>query len=234
MGCRRFGPTLGVAEQYEGHGVGASRGQGLFGALSKRALRRVCAQNSRALTQRWLQFALAGIVFIFTPSLAHAESPVLILVSSGDDPNYAIFENRLRSELLAAGFSVETASVSEPLNSVGLAMNAVRYSASRAISITISNEMVFGLVYIANSGNGPALIRAVPGYPVGEQAPSVFAVKATDVLHGALLELAHSANASSATVPKMRRAQRNHHRARHRLRPKFNLQHRRTGCARTL
>ena len=152
------------------------------------------------MTQRWLQLAIVGIVFIFTPCLALAENPVLILVPASDDPDYAVVENRLRSELSAAGFSTETATVSKPLDSASLPANAARFSAPMAISITISNDTVFGLVYIANSGNGQPLIRAVPGYPVGEQAPSVFAVKATDVLHGALLELAHTGNTSSESL----------------------------------
>ena len=152
---------------------------------------------------------MVGIVFIFTPCLALAENPVLILVPASDDPEYAVVESRLRSELSAAGFSPAAATVSQPLDTASLPANAARFSAPMAISITISNDTVFGLVYIANSGNGQPLIRAVPGYPVGEQAPSVFAVKATDVLHGALLELAHvntfseSQSESTSSAPKL-------------------------------
>jgi len=153
------------------------------------------------LTQRWLQLVIVEIVFIFASHLAHAAKPVLILVPVSDDPNYATIENRLRSELSAAGFSPETATVSEPLDSASLPATAARFSAPMAITITVSNETVFGLVYIANSGDGPPLVRAVPGHHVGEQAPSIFAVQAADVLHGALLELAHSGNASSAVEP---------------------------------
>ena len=131
-------------------------------------------------------------------ALARAESLVLIVVPSGGNLDYTSFENRLRSELVAAGFQTLTETVAGSVNQAVLLESAARFSATLAISISISESMVSGYVYIASSGDGPDVIRAVPEYPVGEQAPSVFAVKATDVLHGALLELQHSGSPPAA------------------------------------
>jgi hypothetical protein len=130
--------------------------------------------------------------------LARAASLVLIVVPSGDHLDYTSFENRLRSELVAAGFQTLTETVAGSVDRAVLSECAARFSATLAISISISESMVSGYVYIAGSGGGADVVRAVPEYPVGEQAPSVFAVKATDVLHGALLELQHSGSPPAA------------------------------------
>ena len=152
------------------------------------------------MTRSLLKVALVGLILALA-SIAHAENVVLIVVPTGENLDYTPFENRLRSELVAAGFPTVTATIPGPIDAASLPSHAARLSTNIAISISISGDIVFGYVSISGTPNGRGTVRAVPGYPIGEQAPSVFAVRATDVLHGALLELSHAPNAAPSTPP---------------------------------
>ncbi len=134
-------------------------------------------------------------------SVARAEELILVAVPTGDNPDYAPFESRLRAELTAAGFATVTEAISGPIDAAALSAHTTRLSTRFAISVSIANGMVSGLVYVANFDKSSDLIRTVPGYPIGEQAAGVFAVKATDVLHGVSLELKHPGNFARAPAP---------------------------------
>ena len=110
--------------------------------------------------------------------------------------------------MLAAGFQTLTETVAGPIDQAVLSESAARLSAGLAVSISISQSTVSGYVFIANSSGGADVIRVVPEYGVGEEAPSVFAVKATDVLHGALLELHLRGNLAAAPAENKKRPQR--------------------------
>jgi hypothetical protein len=150
------------------------------------------------LTRSWFKFVIVGLILTLV-SAARAESLVLIVIPTNDNIDYTPFENRLRSELTAAGFATLTDAEPEPVDAAALSARATSLSASMAVSIRISDGMVSG--YVSIVGLGKDIVRPVLGYPIGEQAPSVFAVRATDVLHGALLELDHTANSVSPPEP---------------------------------
>ena len=152
------------------------------------------------MTSRWLGIALLSLIFTLA-SVVRAENFVLIIVPSGDGIDYSSYENRLRSELIAAGFATVTESLPAPIDSASVSENAARFSTNIAISISISDGIVFGYVSINDTGTHRTMVRPVPGYPIGDQAPSVFAVRATDVLHGAMLELSNAPNASRSKTP---------------------------------
>ena len=122
-------------------------------------------------------------------SVARAENYVVIVVPSGDNIDYSTFENRLRFELIAAGYATITATLPAPIDAATLPAIAARFSTNVAVSLSILDGIVYGFVSITDPIAHKNTIRAVPGYPIGEQTPGVFAVRATDVLHGAMLEL---------------------------------------------
>ena len=116
------------------------------------------------------------------------------MVPAEKSQDYSAYESRLHSELTAAGYAAATVQIPSSADPTTVAVNAERFSSPIAVSITISRAMVSGFVWIADLQKGGGTLRPVPEYPIGEEAPSVFAVKATDVLHGLLLELGYRAN----------------------------------------
>ncbi len=147
----------------------------------------------------WLILAFVCLAFCLAFD-AHAaslgsENIVVVVVPTGDNVDYSPFENRLRSELTAAGHSTVTATLPAPIESSDLPTHARRLGSDICISISISDGMVVGFVSVADPASEKIVVRSIPGYPAGEQAPSIFAVRATDVLHGVLLELNYVPNA---------------------------------------
>jgi hypothetical protein len=131
-------------------------------------------------------------LLLFWARLSHAQTPVVIVVPHVSTTDYESFEHRLRSELVAAGFQPIAAEVLVDVTPQTLQVQATRLTSSAAISISIHDKVVSGLVWIRARGTDADLLRAVPAYPLNAQAPTVFAVRATDVLHGGLLELGYS------------------------------------------
>jgi hypothetical protein len=72
-----------------------------------------------------------------------------------------------------------------------LQQHATRLAIPAAISISVHDGVVSGMVWIRGRAASPDLMRSIPNYPLSDQTPSVFAVRATDVLHGGLLELGY-------------------------------------------
>ncbi len=123
--------------------------------------------------------------------MSHAQTPVVIVVPHVNTTDYEDFEHRLRSELVAAGFQPISVEVLVEVTPQTLQAQATRLTSAAAISISVHDKVVSGVVWIRARGKSPDLLRSVPDYPLNEQAPTVFAVRATDVLHGGLLELGY-------------------------------------------
>jgi len=138
--------------------------------------------------RHWLNIAIVSFL-LTVANVVRAEDFVLIVIPSGDNIDYSSFENRLRAELAAAGYATITATLPAPIDSAALPAQASRFSTNICVSLSVSDRIVVGFVSVADPASARSVIRPVPGYPIGEQAPSVFAVRATDVLHGVLLEL---------------------------------------------
>lgn len=122
--------------------------------------------------------------------LARAQTSVIIVVPHVSTSDYEPYEHRLRSELIAEGFqpiSVEVLAVT----SQTLQKHATRLMSPAAISISVHDGVVSGMVWIRGRAASPDLMRSIPDYPLSAQTPSIFAVRATDVLHGGLLELGY-------------------------------------------
>lgn len=128
--------------------------------------------------------------------VAHA-APVLVVVGDGAQ-NSSNFVNRLRSELSAEGFTVTTVQTSDALEPSMLPRAAERYESPIIVAFNIANDQVSGYVWVADLAKGGGTIRPVASQVVSEQAPAVFAVRATDVLRGLLLELNLKARAALA------------------------------------
>jgi hypothetical protein len=139
---------------------------------------------------RWLAIVLLLCTALFA-SRVQAGSTVLIIVPEGDGNDYHSFQSRLQAELIAEGFAVATAGVATTPDPTTIADSADRWSTPIAISISLSHNAVFGSVWVADLKKGGGTLRPVPAYPLSAQSSEIFAVKATDVLQGLLLELGY-------------------------------------------
>lgn len=142
-----------------------------------------------------------GAMTVFMSCVAHAQSSVVIVVPYPGTPEYHAFEHRLRSELVAEGFQPVSIEVPVEVTRQVLKTSANRFMSNAAISIAIHDGVVSGLVWIQARTGSEDTWRSVPDYPLSEQAPTVFAVKATDVLHGGLLELGYIGTQPEAPPP---------------------------------
>jgi hypothetical protein len=133
--------------------------------------------------------------------IAQAQTSVVVVVPHVDTNDYESFEHRLRSELVAEGFEPVSVEVPGEVDAQTLQRNANRFMSPAAISISIHARVVSGLVWIRARGKSDDSLRSVPDYPLGEQASAVFAVRATDVLHGGLLELGYIGVAPEPAEP---------------------------------
>ncbi|HEY5957045.1 MAG TPA: hypothetical protein VIV60_10850, partial [Polyangiaceae bacterium] len=144
------------------------------------------------------------IVFTWVFMLARvsrAETSVVIVVPHPGNNEAHAFEHRLRSELFAAGFQPISVEVTTEITPQAIRNAAVRLMSHAAVTLTVHDGIVSGLVWIEGRGKSEDSWRPVAEYPVSEQAPGVFAVRATDVLHGGLLELGYVGTAPSAAEP---------------------------------
>ena len=122
---------------------------------------------------------------------ARAQTPVVIVVPHESETDYEQFEHRLRSELVAEGFQPVSVEVPLAVTAQTLQRQATRLMSPAAIGIIVNEKVVSGQVWIRGRGTSPNSLRPIAPYPPGTQAPVVFAVRATDVLHGGLLELGY-------------------------------------------
>ena len=122
---------------------------------------------------------------------AWAELVVVLVLPAESREDYEPFATRLRSELVAAGFGVRTVRASEPPSASLLEQVAERERGAAAVAVTLSPTAVSGLVWMRDAKAERSLERAVPPEALSGDSPAVFAIRATDVLHGGLLELGY-------------------------------------------
>jgi hypothetical protein len=134
-----------------------------------------------------------AVAALWAASLASAHviaAPrVVILVRDPTDSDATRFESRLRSELLAAGF--EVLSVPDP-SEVGpdmLEAVAVRTQSVASIAVERPVGSVSATVWVSEQVTGKTLVRKVRPENVSPDAPSVFALRAVELLRASLLEL---------------------------------------------
>jgi len=131
---------------------------------------------------------VCGLLF---SQLAWGHTSVLIVIQHDNSQELDSCEQRLRAELSADGYTPTTVQVEQEPNATVLVDTAKRLASSAAISIVLSEGSVSGLVWMVDPKRPGGLLRAVAELPVNDQASVVFAVTATDVLHGGLLELGY-------------------------------------------
>jgi hypothetical protein len=138
-----------------------------------------------------------------------AELAVLIITPADDAIDYSVYESRLRSELLAAGFSVSAERVPGRPDYASMAINAERSASQAALAISISETELCGLLWIGDPDKSNGLMRPVRCCPLNDDAPLVFAVRATDALSAGLLELHYPVRAreTQTTVSDQKLAQ---------------------------
>jgi hypothetical protein len=144
------------------------------------------------------------IVFAWAFMLAKsslAETSVVIVVPHPGTAEVQAFEHRLRSELMAAGFQPVSVEVAVEITPPVIRNAAIKLMSHAALSLAVHDGLVSGLVWIEGRGNGEDSYRPIPEYPISAHAPTVFAVRATDVLHGGLLELGYMGPATPAKDP---------------------------------
>jgi hypothetical protein len=131
------------------------------------------------------------LVTLFTAATSLGQTTVLIVVQRSAMSSIGVCEQRLRAELTAEGYLPTTVQVNEEPNPAVLVDTAKRLSSPAAISIVSRGGTVSGLVWMLDPKRSGGLLRAVAEHPMNNQAPVVFAVSATNVLHGGLLELGY-------------------------------------------
>jgi hypothetical protein len=132
---------------------------------------------------------------------ACAEVSVLIITPADDAQDFTIYESRLRSELSAAGFSVFAARVPGQPEYASIASNAERNASQAAIAVSVTEGELCGLLWISDPAHATDLMRPVRCCPLNNDAPLVFAVRATDALSAGLLELRYPRTERHAAEP---------------------------------
>jgi hypothetical protein len=144
---------------------------------------------------------------LLASTAAFGSPRITIVVQQSRVEQTTEFETRLRAELLGSGFEVLT--VAEPTTSVtpaNLEAAAERTQAVAAIAIDQPASSVTGDVWVTERVTGKTLLRHLRAEPGSADAPSVFALRAIELLHASLLELneAHPPRGSVAAEPALR------------------------------
>lgn len=139
--------------------------------------------------------------WLLVASVADAQTPIVIVVPHSNNDDYYPYEHRLRSELISEGYQPVSVEISSEVSAAVLKQNATRFVSPAAITLSIRDQGIAGTVWIQGRQGSRDLLRPVPEYPMGPQAPSVFAVRAADVLHGGLLELGYIGTLSESPLP---------------------------------
>jgi hypothetical protein len=138
---------------------------------------------------------------------AFAAPRITIVVQQSRVAQTTEFETRLRAELLGSGFEVLT--VADPATAVtpaNLEAAAERTAAAAAIAIDQPADSVTGDVWVTERVTGKTLLRHLRAEPGSTDAPSVFALRAVELLRASLLELneAHPPRGSVPAEPALR------------------------------
>jgi hypothetical protein len=150
--------------------------------------------------RRCIAYLLVWAVVLW-PGAAMAQHTVAIVLAGGSGPELAPFELRLRSELLAAGFSVASVQVPSAPDADALQRAATGMPAKSAIAILLSDQAVYGFVWAAARADDRTLIRPIHPVPLSDDAPTVFAIRATELLNAVLIELGYPRRSPSDATP---------------------------------
>jgi hypothetical protein len=150
---------------------------------------------------------LLWALLLLVTRTSQAQIPVVIVVPHTGASEYDAYEHCLRSELVASGLQPVSVEVPAEIDTLVLKAQARHLMSPAAISLSIHDQVVSGVVWIQARGTNGDSLRSVPDYPLGEQAPTVFAVRATDVLHGGLLELGYLGSTPEPPVVQSRPAE---------------------------
>lgn len=140
---------------------------------------------------RRLTIALSTALFLVLCAVPALAAPrVTIVVRKVHDSLMEQFETQLRAELLTMGFEVLT--LPEPPATVdpdSLEAIAERTQAIAAIIIDQPEGNVSGRLWITERVTGKTLFRKVRPEKVSPDAPTIFALRAVELLRASLLEL---------------------------------------------
>lgn len=148
-----------------------------------------------------LAIALLAAVLLLSSAPAEAAPRVTIVVRRVSDSVMEQFETQLRAELLTMGFEVLT--LPEPPTSVdpdSLEAIAERTQAIAAIIIDQPEGNVSGRLWITERITGKTLFRKVRPEKMSSDAPTIFALRAVELLRASLLEL-QEPHPTRGTVP---------------------------------
>ena len=143
------------------------------------------------MTFRSLWFALVLVATSLLSSPAAARQTVVLVLAGGSAAELFPYELRVRSELLASGFAVTAVQVPDADNTGQLARTAGGMMTKAAVAIVLSEDSVSGAVWATSHDSQRTLLRTIQPVPVGEEAATVFAIRATEVLNAVLIELGY-------------------------------------------
>jgi hypothetical protein len=144
-----------------------------------------------------------SIISIFFAVSANAQAdPIVVILSSGNDPHQTIFSRQLDAELRAMGFSPRTIPQDTPdFNPETLDEVARTHEAVAAITLRGSADRP--VIWIADRATGKLLRRELDEKPGA--ASDVLAVRAVELLRASLIELeaTHSVKSEMEPEPKV-------------------------------
>jgi hypothetical protein len=141
-----------------------------------------------------------GIVGFLFAQPAWAELRVVLVVPEAARDADAQIATRLQAELTAAGFDVRTVPSTAAPSILLLKTLAEREAGTAAVAIVSSPNSVSGIVWMRDERAERVLVRRVPEERRSRDSPSVFAIRATDLLHGGLLQLGYPRPQPPSTV----------------------------------
>lgn len=134
----------------------------------------------------WLPLAFALV--LLCPRSSAAQTVVLVM-AGGSATELAPVEQQLRAELLASGFAVTSVQVPNLPDSQSLEQTAAGMVTKAAIAVIRSDTALSGFVWAVDQKGERTLVRPVRPVAVSEDAASVFAIRATELLNAVLVEL---------------------------------------------
>jgi hypothetical protein len=132
---------------------------------------------------------LAVIAVLVLSRTAVATPTVVLVMAGGSQQELAHVEQRLRSELLAGGFAVTSVQVPEPPDTATFERTTSNLVTQAAVAVIRSESGVSGFVWASSKDDERTLVRSIQPVPLSEDAPAVFAIRASELLNAMLLEL---------------------------------------------
>jgi len=120
---------------------------------------------------------------------ASATQTVVLVMAGGSQQELAPVEQQLRSELLAGGFGVTSIQVPELSDAASFEQTVSGLVSQAAIAVIRSESSVSGFVWATSRDHERMLVRPIEPVALSDEAPGVFAIRASELLHAILLEL---------------------------------------------